>query len=153
MLPHKRPALAMSRLIDGDSAVTAAAGGGALPGDCRSEGFLGDAMVIDLTASKPGGAVSSGGPSKPQITAVAPLQPAPSSKAGMAPQRPQPAVPAGAGVHRPAVAGMRLHGGQIQGQGVIEQHFLSSHCALCDDQTLRSQTLCRRCLADPQVRS
>ena len=34
-------------------------------------------------------------------------------------------------------------------QGVIEQHFLSSHCAVCDEQTLQSRPLCPRCMADP----
>ena len=34
-------------------------------------------------------------------------------------------------------------------QGVIEQHFLSSHCAVCDEQTLQSRPLCPRCMSDP----
>ena len=36
-------------------------------------------------------------------------------------------------------------------QGVIEQHFLSSHCAVCDEQTLLSRPLCPRCTADPRA--
>lgn len=35
-------------------------------------------------------------------------------------------------------------------QGVIEQHFLSSHCAVCDEQTLPSHPLCPRCVGNPR---
>ena len=45
----------------------------------------------------------------------------------------------------PAATGAPLGGSAVLRQGVIEQHFLSSHCAVCDEQTLPSRPLCPRC--------
>ena len=144
MLPHKRPALAMmTRLMEGaggegrkgngKNGMTPGGRASLPPGTAVGAGSS-IAAAIDLTMSR--------------MSEVAPVGSKSSGVHGViatiAPQRPP--VEGGSRV------GVRRGASGLPGQGVIEQHFLSSHCALCDDQTLQSQTLCRRCLSDPQVR-